>query len=215
MQILRETDEYLILVKPAGVLSEESGQKRSVSKLLREQDERFGTIYSVHRLDREVGGVMLYAKTPEAAAKYSQAIRERRIVKEYLAVVRGTPPGEGIWEDLLLRDSRTMKTYPVARRRAGVRDAKLSFVRLAGRGKGEEAISLMRVRLYTGRTHQIRVQFASRRYPLVGDGRYGSGDGGDRPALFSCRLSLPGEFDVSFLPEQPPFDLFTSDEMSL
>lgn len=212
-RILFENGSLIVCVKPAGVLSEENGGKRSMPLMLRalseargEKDARF---FSVHRLDREVGGVMVWAKDQKTAAILSEAIRARQMEKEYLAVVCGTPEEEGVYEDLLFRDSRTMKTYVTDRMRRGVRPAKLSFKRLAtARDETGNVLSLVRVKLYTGRTHQIRVQFASRGTPLCGDGRYGSGDGGDRPALFSARLALPGVFDCSAEPEGAPFTLF-------
>ena len=212
MQVLFENNDLIVCVKSAGVLSEESGGKRSMPLLLRayaeEKGEKDARFYSVHRLDRDVGGVMVYAKNPSAAARLSEEIREGRAQKEYLAVVRGAPEKEGVWEDLLFRDSKTMKTYVVDRKRAGVRAAKLAYKRLDSAIYGGGTVSLVLVKLYTGRTHQIRVQFASRGFPLLGDGRYGSGDGGERPALFSRRMRIEGEFDCRAEPCGAPFDLF-------
>jgi 23S rRNA pseudouridine1911/1915/1917 synthase len=129
---------------------------------------------------------MVYARTKDAAAALSQNIQAGTVKKEYLAVVQGKPEQEtGILEDLLLHDARKNKSYVVKRLRNGVRKAKLSYqvlVTQAGR-------SLIQVRLFTGRTHQIRVQFASRQMPLQGDGRYGGGSG--KIALWSVRLTFP------------------------
>ena len=212
IKILFENKDLIVCVKPAGILSEESGEKASLPLLLRRaaeaRGERAPRFLTVHRLDREVGGVMVLAKNPKTASILSEAIRERRAVKEYLAVVRGELPPRGEYEDLLFRDSKTMKTYVVDRVRAGVRQAKLSFTTLARGEENGKPISLAAVRLFTGRTHQIRVQFASRKTPLFGDGRYGSGDNGDRPALFSRRLMIPGLFDCRAVPEDYPFTLF-------
>ena len=213
MEIIYETKDLIVVIKPVGALSEESGEKVSVPRLLRQRAEEIGEkdprFFTVHRLDRAVGGVMVLAKNEQCAARLAEMIKTRQAQKEYYAVVRGAPPQEGTFEDLLFRDSRTMKTYVVNRRRAGVKDAKLSFVLLQMIKEGEEVLSLVRVHLFTGRTHQIRVQFASRGYPLIGDGRYGSGDGADRPALFACRLYFPGLFDLSAKPGDPPFDRFS------
>ncbi len=158
MKILYETKNLIVVVKPAGVLSEESGNKQSVPLLLRRmflekgaKDPRF---FTVHRLDRDVGGVMVLAKNSPTAGELSAKIAARQAEKEYFAVVKGLPPEEGVLEDLLFRDSKSGKTYVVDRMRTGVKEAKLSFVRL---GTGEisgKPCALVRVRLYTGRTHQ-------------------------------------------------------------
>lgn len=108
------------------------------------------------------------------------------MIKEYLALVHGTPPSQGDWADLLWKDSRQNKVFVVKRQRGGVKQARLEFVRLT---QGET--SLVRVRLHTGRSHQIRVQFASRGFPLVGDHKYGARDSSPAPMLFSCRITFP------------------------
>lgn len=213
MKILYENKNLIVVVKPVGVLSEDNGNKQSVPLLLRREFEEKGAknpqFLTVHRLDRDVGGVMVLAKNGKTAGRLSEAIANRLVTKEYLAVVRGIPEDEGIFEDLLFRDSKTGKTYVTDRMRAGVKDAKLSFRRLETVTVDGQPLSLVLVRLYTGRTHQIRVQFASRHFPLCGDGRYGSGDGGSSPALFSCHLSMEGLFDCREKPEGAPFDLFS------
>ena len=108
------------------------------------------------------------------------------MIKEYLALVHGTPPSQGDWADLLWKDSRQNKVFVVKRQRGGVKQARLEYVRLT---QGET--SLVRVRLHTGRSHQIRVQFASRGFPLVGDHKYGARDSSPAPMLFSCRITFP------------------------
>ena len=108
------------------------------------------------------------------------------MVKEYVAMVHGTPPEQGDWEDLLFKDSRKNKVFVVKRQRNGVKKARLEFVRLSA---GEQ--SLVRIRLHTGRSHQIRVQFASRGYPLAGDHKYGAKDALSAPMLYSCSISFP------------------------
>ena len=108
------------------------------------------------------------------------------MVKEYRCLVHGTPPETGDWEDLLWKDSSKNKVFVVKRERKGVKPARLEFTRLSA---GEE--SLVHVRLHTGRSHQIRVQFASRGFPLVGDHKYGAKDAASAPMLFSCRITFP------------------------
>ena len=108
------------------------------------------------------------------------------MVKEYVALVHGTPPETGDWEDFLFKDSRKNKVFAVKKERKGVKYARLEFNRLT-----EGDTSLVHVRLHTGRSHQIRVQFSSRGFPLVGDHKYGSRDDRTEPMLFSCRITLP------------------------
>jgi len=180
------TDDCLaICVKSAGVVSEEPG----MPGLLR--DALGGEIYCVHRLDKSVGGIMVYARTRQAAAALSDAISHRQLEKEYLAVCRGIPePAAGTMEDLLFKDSGKNKAFVVKRERAGVKRAKLGYDTLATRETPDGPVSLVHVRLETGRFHQIRVQFASRRMPLLGDRKYG-GPAGDSIALWSWRLTFP------------------------
>ncbi len=175
MDILYSDRDILVLVKPVGLDSEQ------------EVAQELGQVlFPIHRLDKNVGGVMVYARTKAAAAQLSRAVQENRLVKEYVALVHGQPPENGDWEDLLWKDSSKNKVFVVKRERKGVKKARLTFQRLSA---GET--SLVRIRLYTGRSHQIRVQFASRGFPLVGDHKYGSRDDATAPMLFSCRLRFP------------------------
>ena len=108
------------------------------------------------------------------------------MVKEYVALVHGTPPESGDWTDLLFKDSSKNKVFVVKKERRGVKKARLEYVRLR-----EGDTSLVRIRLYTGRSHQIRVQFSSRGFPLVGDHKYGGRDNSPAPYLYSCKLTFP------------------------
>ena len=179
MELLYHDRELAVCIKPVG-LDAQTQVPDELKKTLG------GEIYPVHRLDKNVGGVMVYARTRQAAAALSKAVQDGAMVKEYVAMVHGTPPESGDWEDLLWKNAKKNKVYVVKRERGGVKKARLEFVRLSS---GE--CSLVRIRLHTGRSHQIRVQFASRGYPLVGDHKYGSRDEKTEPMLFSCRISFP------------------------
>ena len=145
----------------------------------------------VHRLDKGTGGVMVYAKTPEAAAKLSASFGGRDVRKVYLAVAEGVPDPSGRMEDLLFHDRRNNKTYVADRKRKGVREASLSYELLGTAEHEGKSISLVRVTPETGRTHQIRIQFASRKLPLAGDARYGSSVKASFPALWAVSLTFP------------------------
>ena len=179
MEILYWDKQIAVCVKPVGLDSE-----AEVPATLKEQ--LGGEVFPIHRLDKNVGGVMVYARTKQAAANLSKAIQEGTMVKEYVAMVHGTPPETGDWEDLLWKDSKKNKVFVVKRQRGGVKKARLEFKRLS-----EGETSLVRIRLHTGRSHQIRVQFSSRGFPLVGDHKYGSRDDRKEPMLFSCCITFP------------------------
>ena len=188
IEILYRSHDLLICVKPAGVLSQSgtSGQKSMISLL---ESQTGCRVYPVHRLDREVGGVMVYALSRTAAGNLSQQIQSGQMVKEYLAVTNGIPPqSEGLLTDLLFHDRVRNKTYVVDRKRKGVKEARLMYRVL----ETSQSQSLIHVRLLTGRTHQIRVQFASRGTPLSGDGKYGGGSGPLLLWAFGLTLDLPG-----------------------
>ena len=210
VRILYEDDQLLLAEKPVGVLSEPSPGGADLLTLLSAQTG--AALFPVHRLDKGTGGVMLLAKSSACAAALSERIRQGDVTKEYLAVVRGTPdPPAGEMTDLLFRDAAANKTYVVRRMRRGVREAKLAYEVRQTAGP----LALVRVRLMTGRTHQVRVQFASRRLPLVGDARYGGRDGRcAAPALWSSRVGFTHPVTgapvagVSPPPRQYPWDLF-------
>ena len=179
MELLEVNSDFLVCIKPVGLDSEQE-----LPNALREQIG--GEIFTLHRLDKNVAGVMIYARNKQAAGRLSKTIADGEMVKEYVALVHGAPPPEGDWEDLLFKDSRKNKVFVVKRQRAGVKAARLTYRCLQ---TGEQ--SLVRIRLYTGRSHQIRVQFASRGFPLVGDHKYGSRDEATAPMLFSCCVTFP------------------------
>ena len=179
MEILHADRHIAVCIKPVGMDSEKDVPAALITQL-------GGEIFPIHRLDQNVGGVMVYARTKTAAAALSRAVQEGSMVKEYVAKVHGTPPEIGDWEDLLWKDSTKNKVFVVNRERKGVKKARLEFQTLR---QGET--SLVRIRLHTGRSHQIRVQFSSRGFPLVGDHKYGSRDDAAAPFLFSCKITFP------------------------
>lgn len=179
MEILYSDKDIAVVIKPVGLDSEQEVPAQLI-------DQLGGACFPIHRLDKNVGGVMVYARTRPAAAALSKAVQEGTLIKEYYAQVHGTPPEAGDWQDLLWKDSAKNKVFVVKRERKGVKQAQLEFQRLS-----DSDPALVRIRLHTGRSHQIRVQFASRGYPLVGDHKYGSRDAADAPKLFSCALTFP------------------------
>ena len=182
LNILYQDSSLVLCIKPVGVESEGEGMPRLLERQLG------GSIFCVHRLDQAVGGLMVYARTRQAAAALSTAVARREMEKEYLCVVPGGPePARGVMKDLLYRDAAKNKSFVVRRPRRGVKEAELAYALLE---QGPE-YSLVRVALHTGRSHQIRVQFASRAMPLLGDGKYGSRERRCTIALWSCRLAFP------------------------
>lgn len=184
MDILFSDKNLIVCIKPVGMDSEQQ-----LPDALR--SELGGEVFTLHRLDLNVGGVMVYARSKQTAAQLSRAIQDGAMVKEYVAMVHGVVPAAGDWEDLLWKDSRKNKVFVVNRMRNGVKKARLEFTRLAAWGSDDNATSLVRIRLHTGRSHQIRVQFSSRKFPLVGDHKYGSRATEESPMLFSCCITFP------------------------
>ena len=179
MEILYSDKDLAVCIKPIGLDSEHEVPEALCAAL-------GGEVFPIHRLDKNVGGVMVYARSKKAAAALSKAVQDGCLVKEYVALVHGTPPEDGDWTDLLFKDSSKNKVFVVKKERKGVKKARLEFHRLT---EGES--SLVRIRLHTGRSHQIRVQFSSRGFPLLGDHKYGARDEHTAPMLFSCCLTFP------------------------
>ena len=195
------------LKKDAGVLSQEAPRSPNMPSLLREAVG--GEILAVHRLDRETGGVMVFARNKRAAAALSEDIAAKRWEKRYLALVSSPwEENEGEMEDLLYFDRSKNKVFPVKRDRKGVKRALLHYRFLKRHG----GYALAEVTPVTGRTHQIRVQFASRKMPLYGDRKYGGT--GEVLGLFSHSLTFfhpvtKKELSFSALPEKKgPWALF-------
>ena len=207
IEILFENDDFVACVKPVGVASQ-NDKAVDMVKLLQSQLE--SEIFPVHRLDTVVGGTMVFAKTQKAAAGLSKIIADGLFTKRYLAVVSGKPEKESdTLEDLLFKDSSKNKSYVVKRERKGVRKAKLEYEVLSHK----DNMTLINVFLHTGRFHQIRVQFASRKLPLIGDGKYGSRDNRCNVALWSEMVSFKWGLDKFVFLSKPdssqfPWSLF-------
>ena len=185
IEILEQTPGLVVCIKPVGVRAQ--GEAPDALPALLAKQLGAG-VYPVHRLDQAVGGLMVFARTGAMAAKLSQAMAEGTLQKEYLAVLGARPKDDsGELFDLLFHDRFKNKTYVVSKERKGVKKASLSY-RVVAEADG---LCLVHVRLHTGRTHQIRVQFASRGMPLVGDGKYGSRKNAASPALWSYALTVP------------------------
>ena len=184
MEILYSDKDLAVVVKPVGLDSEHQLPEEIKKQL-------GGEVFPIHRLDLNVGGLMVYARTKAAAAALSKAVQDGSFVKEYVAIVHGQLPETGDWQDLLFKDSRKNKVFVVKKQRSGVKPARLEFTRLRA---GET--SLVRIRLHTGRSHQIRVQFSSRGFPLVGDHKYGSRAKETEPMLYSCASTFPWKNEI-------------------
>ena len=179
MEFLHTDREIAVILKPVGMDSEQEIPAAIAAAI-------GGEVFPVHRLDKNVGGCMVYARTRRAAAALSRAVQDGTMKKEYVALVHGAVPESGDWEDLLWKDSAKNKVFVVKRERRGVKSARLEFIRLRD---GDPAP--VRILLHTGRSHQIRVQFASRGFPLLGDHKYGARDEFSTPMLYSCALTFP------------------------
>ena len=201
MEILYSDEKIVVCIKPAGVPStdEPGGLPEMVRNALGDPK---ATVKTVHRLDQVVSGVMVLARTARAASDLSEQIRNHQFEKEYLAAIHGCLAEEkGTFRDLLARNKAEKKTYIVTEPAKDAQEAVLDYRVLA---KTDE-LSKVRIRLHTGRTHQIRAQFSGRGFPLVGDKKYGMGETCDI-ALWSCRVAFhhpkTGEF-MEFQKEPP------------
>ena len=220
MDVIYQDRRIFVCLKPAGVLStdEPGGMPERIRAYLGDDT---ACVRTVHRLDAAVAGVMVFARSRAAASILSQQVREHTFRKEYLAVVHGSLPQSDTLEDLLLRDKAARKTCVVSAPGKDVQPARLSYIRLDEKTVpevSESPLSFLKIRLETGRTHQIRAQFSSRGRPLFGDRKYGEPSDPDEVpiALWSYRLSFchpeTGE-RMTFThlpPDESPWDLFSA-----
>ena len=214
LNVLYEDNHVIVVVKPINVLSQsditgDDDMLTIIKSYIKEKYNKPGNVYLglVHRLDRVVGGVMVFAKTSKAASRLSDAIRKNEFHKEYLAVVHGKVKESDTFTDYLEKkdDFSTM----VSDSKHG-KLSELSY-ELVNYDQDKD-ISLVKVNLKTGRHHQIRVQFSSRSYPLVGDNRYGI-DKEKEIGLFAYKLTFPHPItkemiSFTYLPNDKPFNIF-------
>jgi 23S rRNA pseudouridine1911/1915/1917 synthase len=194
--VLYEDNHILVVVKPVNMPTQED-ESRDADLLnelkddLKVRHNKPGNVYLglVHRLDRPVGGVMVFAKTSKAASRLSDSVRTRQFDKTYLAVVHGKPmQSRGTLTHWLLKDTQTNTVAVTPPGKPGAKEAILDYETLGS----ADGLSLIKVKLHTGRSHQIRVQLAATGCPLYGDQRYGSGVNkpGQQLALWSTELSF-------------------------
>ena len=215
INIIYEDNHLLVVEKPINVpvQADKSGDEDlliMLKKYLKEKYNKPGDVYLglVHRLDRPVGGVMVFAKTSKAASRLSKQVQKHEFKKIYMAVIEGKVSDSGTFKDKLKKDEKTN----ITRVSEDGKEAELSY-NLIG---FVDNLSLVRISLKTGRSHQIRVQFSSRKIPLYGDQKYNPKAVKDQIALFASKLEFKHPITkeiMSFelpLPERYPFTLFKS-----
>ncbi len=193
IELLYEDNHLLVVVKPPGVPSQEdaTGDPNMLTRMkayIKAAYQKPGEVYLglVHRLDRPVGGIMCFARTSKAAARLSAQLKSGAFKKTYLAVAEGTTPVSGVLTDYLYKVEEENHVYAADENTPGAKFAKLAYRTLATR----DGLSLVEIELFTGRSHQIRVQFAEAGFPLWGDHRYGRGKSRENIALFAARLKI-------------------------
>lgn len=201
-----------MVFKPSGIVSQPAKGRRDdmlsrLSSILGQE------VYPIHRLDKDTAGVMVYALSEEGAKKLSNLVANNKMEKVYYGVCQGIVPQRGVMEDFLFHDKKANKTQVVKADNPQGQRAVLRFEKIAEGRYGERDISLAKIILETGRTHQIRVQFSSRGFPLVGDSKYGGEIRGNL-ALFATSLSFENPFSgekESYsvpLPNKIPWNIF-------
>lgn len=193
VQIVYEDNHLLVVVKPPNMptqadASGDADLHSTMKAYIAERYHKPGAVYLglVHRLDRPVGGLVVLARTSKAAQRLSAQVREKTLAREYIAAVRGAPSGRGERLDWLLKDGKTNTVRAVAPHTPGAKEARLCF---AAAGRAGD-LTLLRVKLFTGRSHQIRVQLSHAGWPIWGDARYGGGRPGEQIALWGAHLGL-------------------------
>lgn len=196
VKVIYEDNHLLVVEKPVNILSQgdDTNDKDMVNLLkqyIKEKYNKPGNVFIglVHRLDRPVGGVMVFAKTSKAASRLSEQIRNKTFKKTYRAVIHGTmDKEESILKDYLYKNKKTNMVSVVNKNHKEAKNAELSYKTLDTKNR----LSLVEIDLKTGRPHQIRVQFSSRKHPLFGDQRYGQGVNkvGQQISLWSYKIEI-------------------------
>lgn len=171
--IIYQDEDIVVCNKPYGVSSQESTSENMVSALRELCDSE---IFPVHRLDTQTTGLMVYAKNANSAKELSKQIADKTFEKEYECLCHGNIEKSGEMVDFLYHDRLKNKSFVVKNKRNGAKEARLEYTVISEKYAGECRLFHVNVKLFTGRTHQIRVQFASRGCPLYGDGKYGAKD---------------------------------------
>lgn len=184
IKIYYEDSELLVCEKPYGISSQKS-EKENLVDILSEQIN--SEIYPIHRLDIGTTGLIVYAKNQHSASVLSKQIVEGVFKKAYICLCHGITEKEGEMRDFLYHDRLKNKSFVVKNKRAGAREAVLEYSQIGA--DTEKQLSLLKIKLHTGRTHQIRVQLSSRGFSIYGDGKYGARDN-DKIRLHSCEIEL-------------------------
>ncbi len=220
ISIVYEDNHLLIVVKPSNMptQADASGDPdlhSTMKQYIAETYNKPGAVYLglVHRLDRPVGGLVALAKTSKAADRLSEQVRQKTLSRQYVAAVRGDAPDARELSDYLLKDERANTVRVVPQNTTGAKDAKLCYAK-AGEAGG---LSLLRVKLFTGRSHQIRVQLSHSGNPIWGDARYGAGRPGEQIALWGAHLGLvhPTKKEEMHFTALPPMARAPWDRFSL
>lgn len=209
-------DNHLLVIEKTGGIPVQADSSKDIDMLTilkeyrKENENKKGDAFIglVHRLDRPVSGIMVFAKTSKAASRLSDQIRQNIFHKTYLAVVEGTLPSKLILEDYLIKDKKNNISYVTTKEKG--KYSKLEYQVLSTKNN----LSLVEINLITGRSHQIRVQFSSRNHPLIGDSKYGHNPNNIGIALFAKSITFlhpTTKEELTFtldLPKRYPFNLF-------
>ncbi len=216
INIIYEDNHLLVVEKPVGIpVQEDKSKDIDMIRLLKDyrikNENKSGDAYIglVHRLDRPVGGIMVFAKTSKAASRLSEEIRNNTFHKTYLAVIKGTLKNkENTLNDYLIKNEKENKSYVTSKDKGKASSLKYKVI------SEKDNLSLVEINLITGRSHQIRVQFSSRNHPLVGDSKYGNNPNNIDIALFAQSITLAHPTTKETLtftlkvPNRYPFNIF-------